>query len=151
MDPLSLLRHRASKLGKDPEAYLLEHLSRDVDPGERVEMYLAASNWFWEEGVRLLEAGDVRQASEKLWNAVVQAVKAYAEATGMPHDSHKLIWAAVRRLARDNAEVLTLFAAVEQLHINFYEGHLESDDVEHLAKKARHIIEYVEGLLGRWR
>ena len=43
-----MLRHRASKLGKDPEAYLLEHLSRDVDPGERVEMYLAASNWFRE-------------------------------------------------------------------------------------------------------
>lgn len=62
-----------------------------------------------------------------------------------------MIWAAVRRLARDNAEVLTLFAAVEQLHINFYEGHLEKDDVEHLAKKARRIIEYVEGLLGRRR
>jgi hypothetical protein len=109
-------------LGEDPEAYLLELLSRDVDPGERVEMYLAASRWFWEEGMRLLEAGDVRQVSEKLWNAVVQAVKAYAEATGMPHDSRRLIWAAVRRLARNNAEILTLFAAVEQLHINFYEG-----------------------------
>ncbi|MFZ8842135.1 MAG: PaREP1 family protein [Pyrobaculum sp.] len=151
MDPLTLFRQRASKLGEDPEVYLLEHLSRDVDPGERVEMYLAASRWFWEEGMRLLEAGDVRQASEKLWNAEVQAVKAYAEATDMPHDSHRLIWAAVRRLARDNAEVLMLFAAVEQLHINFYEGHLERDDVEHLAKKAKHIIEYVEGLLGRRR
>jgi PaREP1/PaREP8 domain containing family protein len=91
VDPLSLLRHRASKWGKDSEAYLLEHLSRDVDPGERVEMYLAASRRFWEEGMRLLEAGDVRQASEKLWNAVVQAVKAYAEAAGLPHDSHRLI------------------------------------------------------------
>jgi len=148
VDPLSLLRQRASRLGKDPEAYLLELLSRDVDPGERVEMYLAASRRLWEEGTGLLEAGDVRQASEKLWNAVVQSVKAYAEAVGMPHDSHRLIWAAVRRLARDNAEVLTLFAAVEQLHINFYEGHLEKSDVEHLAKKAKHIIEYVEGLLG---
>jgi len=66
VDPLSLLRHRASKLSKDPEAYLLELLSGGVDPGERVEMYLAASRWFWEEGLRLLEAGDVRQASEKL-------------------------------------------------------------------------------------
>ena len=66
----------------------------------------------------------------------------------MPHDSYRLIWAAVRRLARDSAEVLTLFAAVEQLHINLYEGHLEKDDVEHLAKKARHIIEYVKGSLG---
>jgi acyl-CoA reductase-like NAD-dependent aldehyde dehydrogenase len=101
--------------------------------------------------MRLLEAGDVRQASEKLWNAVVQAVKAYAEVAGMPHDSDRLIWAAVRRLARDNAEVLTLLVAVEQLRINLYEGHLEKDDVEHLAKKARHIIEYVDGLLGRWR
>jgi hypothetical protein len=112
-------------------------------------MHLAASRWFWEEGMRLLEAGDVRQASEKLWNAVVQAMKAYAEAMGMPHDSLRLIWAAVRRLARDNAEVLTLFAVVEQLHINFYGGHLEKDDVEHLTEKAMHMVEYVEGLLGR--
>ena len=43
MDPLSLLRHRASKLGEEPEAYLLELLSRDVDPGDRFEMHLAAS------------------------------------------------------------------------------------------------------------
>ena len=42
---------------------MLEFLSRDVDPGERVEMYPAASRWFWEEGMRLLAAGDVRQAN----------------------------------------------------------------------------------------
>jgi hypothetical protein len=83
---LSLLRQRASRLGEDPEAYRLEPLSRDVDPGERVEVYLAASRWFLEEGTGLLAAGDVRQASEKLWNAVVQSVKAYAEAAGTPHE-----------------------------------------------------------------
>ena len=49
-------------------------------------MYLAAPRRLWEEGTGLLEAGDVRQASEKLWNAVVQSVKAYAEAVGMPHE-----------------------------------------------------------------
>ncbi|MCC6021181.1 MAG: PaREP1 family protein [Thermoproteaceae archaeon] len=134
MDPLSLLQQRASRLG---------------NPGERVEMYLAAARWFWEEGMRLLERGDARQASEKLWNAVVQSVKAYAESVGAPHDSHRLIWAVVRRLARENAEILTLFAAAEQLHINFYEGHLERGDVEHLAGRARQIIEYIERLLGK--
>ncbi|MFP3348821.1 MAG: PaREP1 family protein [Thermoproteus sp.] len=49
-------------------------------------MYLAAPRRLWEEGTELLEAGDVRQASERLWNAVVQSVKAYAEVAGMPHE-----------------------------------------------------------------
>ena len=77
--------------------------------------------------MRLLAPGDVRQTSEKLCNTVVRSVKAYAEA-------------AVRRLVRDDAEMLTLFAAVKQLYVNFYEGHLEKSDVEHLAEKARRIV-----------
>jgi predicted ribosome-associated RNA-binding protein Tma20 len=52
-------------------------------------------------------------------------------------------------LARENAEIFTLFAAAEQLHINFYEVHLEKGDVEHLAGGARQIIEYIERLLGK--
>jgi hypothetical protein len=43
-------------------------------------MYLAAARWFWEEVMRLLERGDARQASEKLWNAVVRSVEAYTSA-----------------------------------------------------------------------
>ncbi|MGC9052168.1 PaREP1 family protein [Pyrobaculum sp.] len=139
MEPLALLKRRAEQLGKDADAFLLELLAREADPPERVEAYLAASDWFWREGLRLLSLGDLRQASEKIWNAVVQSVKAYAEVSGLPHDSHRLIWAVVRRLARDKPELITMFAAVEQLHINFYEGHLERGDIEALLKAAESV------------
>jgi hypothetical protein len=139
---LALLKRRAEQLGKDADAFLLELLAREADPPERVETYLAASEWFWREGLRLLSLGDLRQASEKIWNAVVQALKAYAEVTGLPHDSHRLIWAVVRRLARDKPELITMFAAVEQLYINFYEGHLERGDIEALLKAAESVRLY---------
>ncbi|MGC8994953.1 MAG: PaREP1 family protein [Pyrobaculum sp.] len=142
MEPLALLKRRAEQLGKDADAYLLELLAREADPPERVEAYLAASEWFWREGLRLLSLGDLRQASEKIWNAVVQALKAYAEVSGLPHDSHGLIWAVVRRLARDKPELITMFAAVEQLHMNFYEGHLERGDIEALLKAAESVRSY---------
>lgn len=140
---LNLLRERAARRGKDPDAYLLELLSADMDPAERFEAYINASEYFWREGLRLLEV-DVRQASEKLWNSVVQLVKAYAERRGLPHDSHRLIWRAVRELAREDDEIITLFAAVEQLHVNFYEGHLEREDVEKLAKDAERLREKIK-------
>jgi len=54
------------------------------------------------------------------------------------HDSHGLIWAVIRKIAAEaeDGEVIKLFAAVEQLHINFYEGHLDKFDFEVLKKVA---------------
>ncbi|MEZ0248098.1 MAG: PaREP1 family protein, partial [Thermoproteus sp.] len=104
-----------------------------------------ASEEFWREGTQLIERGDLRQESEKIWNSVVQAVKAYAESRGLPHDSHQLIWAAVRRLSKEAPRAVLLFAAVEQLHVNFYEGHLEREDVDELVKAAAELRNLVLG------
>ncbi|MEL9990851.1 MAG: PaREP1 family protein [Thermoproteus sp.] len=133
---LKLLKTYAEERGKDFEALLLELVAQVLDPPARVEAYLEASEEFWREGLQLVERGDVRQGGEKIWNAVVQMVKAYAESHGLPHDSHRLIWAAVRRLSREEPRSILLFAAVEQLHVNFYEGHLEREDVEKLVEAA---------------
>lgn len=65
--------------GGDLVAYLVELLGRELDPEDRTAFYVESSDWFWEEGVRLLEKGDYRQAGEKMWNSVVQAVRAVAE------------------------------------------------------------------------
>ncbi|MEL9991895.1 MAG: PaREP1 family protein [Thermoproteus sp.] len=123
---------------RDPLAYLLELLEKELDPNDRYEVYVKSSEWFWEEGLELMKRGDLRQAGEKIWNSVVQAVKAVAERRGWRHDSHRLVWAAVRRISQERGDpaYVERFAAVEQLHVNFYEGHLEEYDVKILANLA---------------
>ena len=127
--------------GGDLVAYLVELLGRELDPEDRTGFYVESSDWFWEEGVRLLEKGDYRQAGERIWNSVVQAVKAVAERRGWRHDAHRLIWAALRRIAQEagDATYIRLFAEVVQLHQNFYEGHLDEYDVRILAESAREL------------
>jgi len=85
-----------------------------------------------------VKSGELRQGGEKVWNSVVQLVKAVAERRGWRHDSHHLVWACLRRIANElgDRSILLLFAAVEQLHVNFYEGHLGVEEVEEFVKAA---------------
>jgi len=124
--------------GVDPVEYVHGLIEREIDPGERVDFYLKSSDWFWEEGLRLVKSGELRQGGEKVWNSVVQLVKAVAERRGWRHDSHHLVWACLRRIANElgDRSILLLFAAVEQLHVNFYEGHLGVEEVEEFVKAA---------------
>jgi len=125
------------KPDEDPVAYLYRLVEDALDPSERVDFYVESSEHFWREGLELVEKGELRQGSEKIWNSVVQLVKAVAERKGLKHHTHRLVWAAVRKIAMEHdPEIITLFAAVEQLHINFYEGHLDKWDVEKLTEAA---------------
>ncbi|ABL88540.1 PaREP1/PaREP8 domain containing family protein [Pyrobaculum islandicum DSM 4184] len=136
--------------GLGPLAVLHDAVAQGLDPPERVELYLKASEYFWEEGLRLINAGDLRQGGEKIWNSVVQLVKAVAEARRWPHDTHRLVWAAVRRISQElgDREVVKLFAQVEQLHVNFYEGHLERWDVDVFVEAAKTLREKLGAALG---
>ena len=70
-----------------------------------------------------LEAGDLRQASEKGWGAAAQMVKAVAETRGWLHNSHRSLFVVVREITEEAAdpEIHDLFMFPNGLHINFYE------------------------------
>jgi hypothetical protein len=135
--------------GVDPAAYVTELVIQSIaNSADRMRLYLESSEHFWREGMALAER-DLRQAGEKLWNSVVQLVKAVAEAKGLRHDSHRLLWAVVRGLAAEtgDSEIVKLFAAAGQLHINFYEGHLERYDFEIIRGLAAELRERLKRLL----
>jgi PaREP1/PaREP8 domain containing family protein len=134
--------------GLDPVAYAVEPITERADPSERARLYLEGADYFWREGLAL-EGRDLRHAGEKLWNSIVQLVKAVAETRGLRHDSHRLIWAVVRRIATETGdeEAIKLFAAVEQLHVNFYEGHLDRFDFEVLKKAAAELRDKLRKLI----
>lgn len=104
--------------------------------------YLAAA----EEALR---QKDYLQASEKLWGAAAQRVKAIAEAKGWPHDGHAALFQVVRRLVRETGdrELDSLFRIANQLHMNFYENWLPPESVEQAAGEVKRLLAKLERIV----
>ncbi len=90
-----------------------------------------ASHELLRQAAQELEAGDVRQASEKGWGAAAQMIKAVAENRGWPHNSNSRLYEAANRLAQETGdrEIRLLFNAAGNLHVNFYENWVTSEVV----------------------
>ena len=87
--------------------------------------FLAASD-------REFEAGDLLQASEKLWGAASHAVMAAALQREWPCNSHRAMNNAVQKIAQETGDnQLTLqFSVAEKFHINFYHNAVPDFQVE---------------------
>ena len=55
------------------------------------EQYRSTSTLLFDLAMVKLEAGDLLQASEKLWGAAAQALKSVAERRGLKHDAHDAV------------------------------------------------------------
>ena len=97
-----------------------------------------------------LDAGDVRQASEKGWGAAAQMVKAASQARGWPHTAHRHILTSVTDLTEEvgDSHIHRLFGSAHYLHVNFYENTFNADlvadyldDVEQFVDKLERILD----------
>ena len=77
-------------------------------------------------------AGDVLQASEKMWGAATHAVIAVAQRRGWLYGGHREMRVAVARLAQehDDSNLNAGFSVAEKLHANFYHGFMEPFQME---------------------
>ncbi len=114
------------------------------------QKYRTASRHLLAQARAELDAGDVRQASEKGWGAAAQIVKAVAQARGWPHRHHALLTEAVDNLAvetRDD-DLVDRFAAANSLHINFYEDAMRVRTVRRHLNQIEVLIDKLEPLTG---
>lgn len=90
------------------------------------------SRRFIEQAVTEHANGDLLQASEKTWGAAAHAVKAIAERRGWRHDSHRRLFVVIDMIISETGqrEIRKLFQAANNSHKNFYEGRMDSRDVE---------------------
>ena len=74
---------------------------------------------------------DLLQASEKGWGAAAHVVKGYAQRRGWPHNSRRLLYQAVNRLAQEtgDGQLRLLFSSASSLHSNFYENWMPKEMV----------------------
>jgi hypothetical protein len=86
--------------------------------------YSAQSRTFLTQAKDELAQGDSVQASEKLWGAAAQIVKAVAARRGWPHRSHRDLYVAVDRCVAETGddELFRLFQVASAQHMNFYEN-----------------------------
>ena len=106
------------------------------------ERYLELSRHFIEKADEYLAVGDAVQASEKAWGAVAESFKSIAEERGWSHKGHRILSDVAFQLAEEweREDVLSMFDAVEKLHINFYEDAMELDEISSRIGTAKTLI-----------
>ena len=111
--------------------------------------YAEQSRIFLGQAYRELEQDDLRQASEKGWGAAAQIVKAAADARGLDHASHGLLFAAVRDLVAEAHEdgLRIQFYIANELHMNFYEGRMDRNEVASNLDQVSQFVDKVETLV----
>jgi len=143
----------ARKRGIDVETLVLDLLAErlGMDPREVVEMHLELANKFFEEGLELVEKDPV-QASEKLYKAAEECVKAVAKLLDLKDVIDRVKargrWTVtdLEKVVRRASEVLgeelgIAWDAANYLHVwGFHEAKLGPESV-----KAR--IPYIEKML----
>ena len=101
---------------------------------------------FLEASDREFKAGDILQASEKLWGAATHALMAVMREEGHDVGTHKALGRAAERLSAERGDpIIGLgFGIAEKFHANFYHAFMEEDQIERGRKSVR---EFVERLL----
>ena len=111
------------------------------------EQYRSTSLHLYDQAIEELEAGDLLQASEKLWGAAAQALKSVAERRGWNHNSHAQFFNVLAALRDDtqNENLRRYFDAAAQLHTNFYENWLDEQGIRERAADVRRFIDELDG------
>ena len=92
-----------------------------------------------------LERGDRLQATEKIWGALAQMLKAHGQQRGwMNMGSHRTVGRIAQQLAAeyDNGEILNAYIAADNGHRNFYDNEMSPPEIAD-------IITVVAGVLPR--
>ena len=109
---------------------------------------ISTSTVLYDQALVELEAGDLLQASEKLWGSAAQALKSVAESRGWRHNSHAQFYNIMAILERetDSSTLRRDFGSAAELHTNFYENWLDEDQIRRRSADVHRFIEYLNDL-----
>ncbi|ODS30729.1 MAG: Archaeal PaREP1/PaREP8 family protein [Candidatus Scalindua rubra] len=103
---------------------------------------------YLQDAKALLKKQDYPQASEKLWGATAQIIKAIALKRGKKLRSHESISKYVVELSKElnDNSILDYFGLANSLHQNFYENWLAPEMVSRYAKIIEKLIKKLRPL-----
>lgn len=139
------LRKKAREEGVTLSEYVIELLSRELSPEDRAREYIRTALEIVDQVLREIERGDLRQISERIWEAATLAIKAYAYAIeGRRLMNRGELWQYKDRLAREVGDwVHDAWAHATEMHVNYYEGWATRETVEKAAKMVKDLIETI--------
>ena len=113
-----------------------------------MEEHVLTARTFLDEADTLFAEGDVLQASEKVWGAAAHAVMAVAQHRGWPHENHRSLKNAARRLSAETGDssIGDRFAVAEKFHINFYHHGMEDYQMDDDRPRVRALVEQLLSL-----
>ncbi|MBE0516620.1 MAG: PaREP1 family protein [Methanophagales archaeon] len=121
-----------------------------MDDTDNFTRYSEQSRRYLQNAQKSLEKEDLDKASEFLWGAVAQAVKALAAKRGLILKTHGELWEFMRELATEvnDPTLYEDFRTANYLHSNFYEVELGILEVlsatEHVKRLITHLFEIGE-------
>lgn len=115
----------------------------------KVEHYRRLNGKFLRDAEELFRKGDHLQASEKLWGAAAEIVKAYAAKKGLKARTHGDLWDIVIDLDSRHRSIGLHkdFLTAGYLHSNFYEDELRPESVREAGEVVKVFIEKMERFL----
>lgn len=111
----------------------------------KAETYLELNGKYLREAEELISKGDYVQASEKLWGAAAEMVKAVAMKRDLKElGEHRILFEYVSKLDKESPELnlKRLFMTARLLHTNFYEDELSADYIVGIGYKD--VIEFID-------
>lgn len=116
-----------------------------------VEIYFENSNRYWNQAQEHLKRKELAKASELAWGSVAEAIKALAATTGHMVKGHREVRSYIKIVSGQlqDPELYEYFKEVERLHVNFYETHLDEDDIRGALSKAHVLLSKLRELIQR--
>jgi hypothetical protein len=107
--------------------------------------YARLNGKYLRDAEELLRKKDYAQASEKLWGACAEVIKAVAAKRGKELGTHRSIGEFVTKLHREHPDwnLIDSFSIASSLHVNFYEDHMPR---EHVLRGEKIVKEFVKQL-----
>jgi len=140
----------ARKRGISVDELIVEALNpKTLNSNEKADYYLKLHEKYLRDADEFLAKEDYAQASEKLWGASEEIVKAVAASRGLDIKSHGELHEFVTKLWEEtrDPQIRTLWLVATTLHQNFYEAWLPSALVMEAAEDVKKFSEKVKGLL----
>jgi hypothetical protein len=113
------------------------------------ENYLRLNGKYLSEAEALIRQRDLAQASEKLWGATAEIVKAVAAKRGIELGTHASLWGYVSKLDSEHPDwaLRRDFSYMGNLHQNFYEDWLPEPYVKDGLEIAKGFVKRLKTLL----
>ena len=127
-------------------------MSSDISnekPIDVIASFLRDRDNYYRNAEELIGRGELRKASEMLWGAVTQSVKALAASSNIKISTHNQFFIFLRELCHELGDdyFYSTFVELNDLHRNFYDEFIPKDAFYILHKKSFDFIRNVEEFL----